>query len=396
MHTSLLARLSDTDRNIYVVFAGIFFFACGFGLITFIYPLYAKNLGATSFQVGIIYFFSALIAALSSLVSGFKVQKYELKKYILITNVLIVPGAILYLVAFDWKILLLAELFIGLSFAVAPALSYYVHLKSKLGEEGWNFGIMGSAFPLGLMVTPAAGGFIADRFGFSGVFIGCLFFYMMSAALFLLLEKQNPKPVKKSTAVHKIKKIFSERRLVMTLLLFSFLIFIDTIYAPFFPIYLKEELSYSFSSVGIIATVIFAVNALLTPVAGRYADKFGVGKVLSICLFGYGLSIVIIGSLQQFPWILSFAIMNGIFRHIYTLGSVATARNIKHLPGGLAYGMMHFSKGILGMLGPLVGGLLDEASHVYPLLVSGFAFVAISLLLFSALKVEKKYLVGFN
>lgn len=382
------------DRNIYIVFLSLLFFSFGYGLIVYNFPLYAKELNASSVQVGYIYSAGTLSAAIAALIGGFLTRKYELRKFIFLTFLLAVPSVLFYLLATSWIHLLVGMVLAGLSYMEAPATSFYVHLKSERGSEGLNFGIISAAFPLGLVIMPGIGGFIADRYGLRSVFLGTLFFYVLSLLTFLFLEKQKPEEGYESDLNEIISTLKKEKRFLITMLIFSFLITVHMIYEPFMPIFLRKEIGLNYSQVGVVAMTIFAVNALITPFMGRLADKYGVTKVLTGTLVGYGVGLALVANSGSYFMFFLMALMLGLFGHIYTLSSIATARNIGELHGGVAYGILHFSRTALGVLGPVIGGHLDEISHKLPILIPGIVFILSAVALFLYQEIEKRKNAG--
>ncbi len=382
--------LISVDRNVYVIFISILFFSFGYGLIVYNFPLFAKELNATSVQVGYIYSAGTLSAAISAIIGGFLTRKYELRRFIFVTFLFAIPSVLFYMRATNWVHLLIGMILAGASYMEAPATSFYVHLKSKKGSEGLNFGIISAAFPLGLVVMPGVGGLIADHYGLRTVFAGTLIFYLISLLTFLFLDKQEPAENHESSFSEIFYALVKERRFLKTMVIFSILITIHMILEPFMPIFLRKEIGLNYSKVGFTAMVIFAVNALATPLIGRFADQYGVGKILSITLLGYGAGLILMANAKSYYFIILIALMLGVFGHVYTLSSVATARNVGELHGGVAYGILHFSRTAISMMGPVIGGHLDEISHSLPVFVPGILFVFLSGSLFVYQRIVKK------
>lgn len=388
--------LRSVDRNVYVIFISILFFSFGYGLIVYNFPLFAKELNASSVQVGYIYSAGTFSAAISAIIGGFLTRKYELRRFIFVTFLFAVPSVLFYIGATSWVHLLIGMILAGASYMEAPATSFYVHLRSKKGNEGLNFGIISAAFPLGLVIMPGVGGLIADHYGLRTVFVGTLIFYSISLLTFLFLDRQEPEENYESSISEIFSALRKEKRFLMTMIIFSILITVHMILEPFMPIFLRKEIGLNYSRVGFTAMVIFAINAVVTPIIGKFADRYGVGKILSITLLGYGIGLVLMANAGDYHLAILIAMLLGIFGHIYTLSSVATARNVGELHGGVAYGILHFSRTALSIVGPVIGGHLDEMSHSLPILIPGILFIILSAALFVYQKMTEKKKPGYN
>ena len=361
----------------------IFLYACGYGLIAFNYPLFARELGAGTLETGFIYSFSSFVTAVAALIGGYMSHRVELKKLILAGNALIIPASVIYTFASDWRWLFAAEFLIGASFVIAPAIYYYTYLRTAHGAHGKSFGVMSVAFPLGMAFMPAIGGRLADLYGLRAPFYGCLAFYVLSCLVLLWLEELKPEPLaNRGTLTERLRAFLGEKSLLGILALFGALIFLEGVYTPFLPVYLKSIEGIGYASVGLVASVMFAVNAVATPIAGHAADIYGVRRVLGVTLLVFGSALALMSRTTDFAFILALAVLDGAFRHMYLMNSVATSKSIKNVPVGVAYGLMSFSRSALYTLGPTAGGALARASTALAVFVPGVAYglIGISIL----------------
>lgn len=336
--------------------------------------MYARELGATPVQTGLIYSVGAFVTAVASLAGGYLAHRHELKRLIIWGNALILPAGVMYVLASDWRWLLAAETLIGASFVIAPAIYYFTHLRTKRGAHGKSFGVMSVAFPLGMAFMPVVGGTIADRFGLRAPFVGCLAFYALSVAVLFALDEQRPEPITARSRAARLRAFLTERRFLGILALFGVLIFLEGVYTPFLPLRLKALEGFDYAAVGLVGSIMFAVNAVATPFAGHAADVYGVRRTLGFTLVVFGVALAGLAFTTGYLGVLSLAVLAGMSRHIYLMNSVATSKSVKRLPVGVGYGIMGFTRSALYTLGPSVGGVLAKSSNHLAVLVPGAAY----------------------
>ncbi len=356
------------EKNVLITYFAVLTFALGYGLIIFLYPIYAKSLGANSFQVGILYSLMTFWMCVVQIPGGWLADRIEPKKIIIYTWFLVIPGGLIYFLAKTWIHLALADFLLGISMLHAPAVSTYVLRLSSSHKLGEVFSFIESAYPLGLAITPLVGGWLADQIGMKPVFFLCFLFYTISF-LFTLALKPTPKKVKKTQ-----KRSLKNLKFISMLLFFSLLLGAEYIYIPFFPTFLKEIKGLSFTEVGGLASFIFFVNAIFTPLIGKAVDRYGMRSLLLfllplyiISLFGFSLANGILLFLLAF--------LMGVARQLWTLSTIATAKTLEGTSEGMAYGILNLSRNGITFFAPLVGGVLDGINPTYPLFTTATIFI---------------------
>lgn len=356
----MLEEIKKLDRDIKVVIVSVFLFALGYSSVMPYIPILLKNLGANYRQIGLVFSVITGSAAISALIGGLVLARFEIRRYMLFTSIIIAPFALVLYFAKDWRLGLLAGVLDGISYASAPAYSLIVYLRSRKSRLGFNFGVFSSAFSAGAAVAPAIGGFLAKNFGIRAPF---LFSFVMLTLSSLVLVLLRPERLNQPSygLVQSMKKIFESKNFAGIMLLFMFLLLFETAYDPFVSMYLKEEHMLNYQSIGMLISIVFLINLFSSPFIGSLADKRGSSFALGTTLLGYSLFLVLLGSAKNLTCVILSFIGIGVFKQVYTLSTIAASRNTGNLPPHVAYANLHFLRTSLSVFGPYIGGYL--ASH---------------------------------
>lgn len=165
------------------------------------------------------------------------------------------------------EVLILWALFYSLGnvFHYVPII-YILGSESKHSTRGKLFALRKIIFVIAAIVTPVLGGFISEKFGFSGLFAMCIVFYILTNVPILYLSKFNPVPPKsllktletmrgKRIFLYKISEVFTNNM------------------GDFWPIYVFIALSGSFTDVGILFAVVSFFVVIITYFTGNALDN---------------------------------------------------------------------------------------------------------------------------
>jgi DHA1 family multidrug resistance protein-like MFS transporter len=358
--SALLEEIYSLDSDIKVVILSVFLFAVGYGSIMSYFPLLLRKLGASSTDVGLIYSVITASAAISALIGGLLLSKFDLRIFTTVVSLIIAPFALIMYFANDWRLGIVAGILDGVSYGAAPAFSTIIYLRSKKTKIGFNFGLFSSSFSAGAAFSPALGGFLARTYGIRAPFLFAFFSLLASALVCLYLRPGRIRGGNFGIR-QAFKIVFEDRRFISILVVFMLLILVETTYDPFLSIYLREVHDLSYSVIGLLVSLVFIINFFSSPLIGRMADRFGSSLALGTALLGYSISLLILGTASVFKILLISIIGIGVFKQVYSMSSIATARNAGRLPPHIAYASLHFLRTSLSVLGPLLGGYI--ASH---------------------------------
>lgn len=361
MVKSMPKFVKKLNKDIKIIIISVFLFALGYSSVSAYIPLLLKQLGANNNQVGLVYSTIIGSAAISALIGGLLLSRFEIRRYTIVTTIIIAPFSLIFYYANSWKLGIIAGLLEGISYASAPAYSLIVYLRSKKSQIGYNFGLFSSAFSAGAAIAPAIGGFLARNYGIRAPF---LFSFVMLTLSSLVCYYLTPHRLEQERIglIESFKKIIKEKSFARILVVFMVLILFETAYDPFVPIYLKEIHSLNYQTIGLLVSLIFTINFFTSPYIGMVADKKGSSFALGTSLIGYGIFLFLLGFAKSYFCILIALTGIGVFKQIYTLSTIAVSRNTGNLPPHIAYANLHFLRTSLAVFGPLVGGFLANYS----------------------------------
>jgi MFS transporter, DHA1 family, multidrug resistance protein len=167
-----------------------------------------------------------------------------------------------------------------------------------------------------------------------------------------------------------------------------------TLVMPFLPLYFAELGATDVGSIafwsGISLGVTPAMTALLAPVWGRVADRFGAKLMVQRSLLGFILSMAAMAWLTK-PWhILAMRVLQGLFAGYGSLGLAMAAQSAP--PGRMAsaIGTVQTAQRLGPALGPIIGGALAQAVGLRRAFLFSSLFYVVGFVLVAVLYREEK------
>jgi len=169
-----LKEMYNPTETVIILWLISFITMIGIGLIAPLMSKYAQLLGASNFEIGIIFGSFALARTLAQIPVGYFSDRYGKKIFLLIGTFLYGFFTILYPLANSVIHLIVLRVLNGISSSlINPVAGAYVATvapKEKLGEY---MGLFNSALPLGFSLGPLVGGAIAKWYGIEAPFYFC-------------------------------------------------------------------------------------------------------------------------------------------------------------------------------------------------------------------------------
>lgn len=276
---------------------GVFIMLLGVGAIVPVRAIYARDLGATAAELGLMASSFLLGTFMFQLPGGWASDKWG-RKPLLVFGI-----AVAGIVSFAFLLWDNPWYFIALRFvegaaggAIQPASNAYVMDSVPAKERGAAFGWLGSAFSAGFMLGPAAGGIMVDTLGYASPFV---FGGVTSiiTAIFLLKRMHNRKPgelpvvaeepsegasVEPEAAVRKqIPRRLFRPALFSTLLLIAASGIEDGLFIALWTLWL-DDLGASTSYIGLTFVTFSLPLMVLMPITGKWADKYRLAPIIAI------------------------------------------------------------------------------------------------------------------
>jgi len=184
-----LKKEYNPKETVIILWLVSFITMIGIGLIAPLMSKYAQLLGASNFEIGIIFGSFALARTIAQIPVGYLSDKYGKKIFLLIGTFFYGFFTILYPFANSVVHLMVLRILNGISSSfINPVAGAYVATVAPKGKLGEYMGLFNSALPLGFSLGPLIGGVIAKWYGIEApfYFCGALSFLSFLVCLFKL------------------------------------------------------------------------------------------------------------------------------------------------------------------------------------------------------------------
>ena len=363
-------RAPDRDLTLLTTANGLYAFA--YGLYYQLLGVYALHLGASRFVVGVLNAILVVFWAAGMIPGAWAAARFSLRAAIVGVWWITVPAAISFALAPTWKWMVPGFILTGCYYANAPAMKAYLCLKADPARMAGDMTLVLGAMPVGLILSPLLGGYLADRLGMRTVFvIGACIFALSAACVSFIHDVPYSCPTRPPHP-RRLAANLRFRRYLLFFLVGYFAVFATQ---PFVSPYLAQVRHMDYTSLGIFAAILSAGAAALTPLAGRTADRWSpraaAGMVLALLLVG--VSLLLLGT-GPVVWGLAL-LLCGAFDALRYLASGVVGRSFGNLPLLWGYGVFDALMGIPMAGGALIGGLLYREGYSLPFLMT-IAFCA--------------------
>ena len=273
----------------------IFSAMLGSGIIVPLLPLYARDLGATGIQLGILFAGFSISNSVFTPIMGRLSDRRGRKIFLCIGLLFYSVISLGYVWAADVLQLTLVRVIQGVAGAmILPIAMAYIGDLSPEGEEGKWMGYANAAFFSGFGVGPLLGGVLSEHFGMNVSFysMGGLSLLAFLVAVLFLPEIRQRKIEEKS---HLSFKEMSTSPMVRGL--FSFRL-VQAIgrggIMTFLPIFVATYIGLGPALIGVLLAINMLPMMALLPLAGRLADKFNRKALVIIGNLIYLITLVLI------------------------------------------------------------------------------------------------------
>jgi len=361
---NFLSRIRQSlfiEQNVSVLSITVLFILMAFFSWYPVLPIYLKELGANDFQVGFSYTLLALSSTLMQFLGGILSDHFGRKLLIIIPS-FVFP--LLYFLAgstSNW-ITLIFFLTIANSLSALQLPSFYSMIAESVPKTKRS--IAYSEFELfvvlGITLGPAIGMIMIPRIEIKYLFYFTSFVTFLCAIARILWLKETHHHRTKINKFNSFKNLFNTKMLRIILALSSlFLLFNLTTHGPFISLYAKEVMNFDKSKINLL----FALGGLAAVIyslwGGKIINKWGSKKVLSYSVSGLGI-FIILWSLSSPLWlnIALFTILHVFFQSCYIAYGSFLADITHQQSRGLVIGFIGTCTGLIGSIGPSLGGYL--------------------------------------
>jgi len=369
-----------------VLFFSLFTAVTGVGIVVPLLPVYAHELGAGGFAIGLIFGSFSLSRTFSLSYFGKKSDEHGRRPYIVSGLLAYTFISLAFMLSSSVTALIAIRFFQGIASAMMmPVIQAYVGDITPPGREGTTMGLFNVAMFFGLSIGPVLGGYINDRFSLDTAFL-CM--GLLAGTSFLLCVCLLP-PTRSEKVVVVAAQIVPWRRLLVDrdiigqfAIRFAYAACIGVIWG-FLPVLATTNLSLSSSTVGFLVMIGIFISGILHFPMGTLADRTNKNVLVITGGLVGALGVFLFNWAESFQALLAANVLFGVGGGIATpalmalvvikgnehraMGSIMSLLTMGHslgmLTGSMAAGLMMDIAGLRQAF--LLGGVLMAAAVVF-------------------------------
>jgi len=378
--------MAALDRKIFgVLFFALFTAVTGVGIVVPLLPVYAHELGAGGFAIGLIFGSFSLSRTFCLSYFGKKSDENGRRPYIVTGLLAYTLISLAFMLSDSVSALIIVRFFQGIASAMMmPVIQAYVGDITPRGKEGTTMGLFNVSMFFGLSLGPVLGGYIHDLFSLNAAFfcMGLLAGIGFLLCIFLLPPTHSEKVVVNATEIVPWRKLMRDQSIVGQFAVrFAYAACIGVIWG-FLPVLASTELRLSSSVVGFLVMIGILISGSLHIPMGLIADRVnknllviggGLAGAIGVFLFNWAESfqellaaniLFGIGGGIATPALMALVVIKG--NQYRAMGSIMSLLTMAHslgmLVGSMAAGLMMDIAGLRQAF--LLGGILMTAAIV--------------------------------
>lgn len=368
-------------KHLALLFLIAFLTMLGFGIIIPILPFFAEKLGASSFQIGILFASYNIMQLVFAPIWGALSDRFGRKPFVSFGLLGFSITFILFGMADSYAEMLVYRILGGIvSAAALPTVTAIVADLFPSEERAKGMGVIGAGIGLSFVFGPVMGGLLSS-YGFAVPFfasgaVALLTFFVILFALPESLPREKRTGQRQRAKENPLVALFGSLSLLYGILFIvsfafsgletTFALYISDLYG-----YTSKDLGYMFLVMGIISA--FVQGGLI----GKMVKRLGEPRVLTVglCLYGIGFfAIPLSGHFWMLALTLSlFGAGQGMIRATAT--AMITQRTTQGQ--GVTTGAISSMDSLGRILGPLAGGAVYQFAQSGPFLLGGMLMVII-------------------
>ncbi|MEK6196120.1 MAG: MFS transporter [Deltaproteobacteria bacterium] len=380
----------STTRMLFILSMSVGVAIIGLGIIWPLIPVYALDLGATGFQVGMIIASFNIARVFANPISGRLSDRWGRKPFIVSGLFLYAVVSICYILATDINDLILVRFLHGLTSVlvvpVAMALAADIAPDNKLARY---MGTLNMAVMLGLGVGPMLGGIIRDTLGMNAAFyaMGILALFTVVGVMLLIPNDRIGSESKIKKAASPIKDLLKHRVVLGLFFLRLFVASGQGCVYTFLPL-LGIDMGITSSEVGIILGVNIFLIAVLQRACAGIADRSDPRVLIILGTIISGITVLAMPYAKGFGTILALNIVMGASNGIATpAGFVLTGKVGRKLGMGSIMGLTDAGWSLGMIVSPIFSGIVMDSLGLPSIFFIGGVLIMIgSVVIFAFLR----------
>jgi DHA1 family multidrug resistance protein-like MFS transporter len=360
------------------------------GMLSFVLPVYGREIGADAVQIGLFFSSFSLVMVLLRPMVGTGLDRYGRRPFVLAGIAGYAASMFLFgLWTAVWGVIV-ARVVQGIAAACLwVAVDAIIADVSGSSRRGRSFGGISQASNQGSIVGSLIAILTISQLGSQSVWSWLFASYGLAAAVGLILawrglpETYSPKPGTQE------RPIAWSRPWALLLLIAAVTSASGAMIGPIVLFFLQDRLGASAAEVGLAYMPAALVGALVAARLGALADRLGRKPLM---LFGMAVAAASSFLMPGLGSVLALAIVQAVVAAAGAAGRPARRALVADLTGGdqrgRAYGIYALAGGLGATVGPVVGGwLYERVSPAAPFYVNGAVVAVSALVLWAWLRV---------
>ncbi len=374
----ILSWSRSLPRDLRLLFFSLFLWTFGLGIYNYVWSLYLTQLNANPEQVGLVSSIGYFAAAISMIPGGILANKYDNRTLLIIGWAMSIPVPIIFYLSRTWSDVIPGLIIFQLSAFNLPAMNAFIGALGDQKRMSSAFGAVYSAFPLGLVLSPAVGSLLLTWLSIRDLFWFTLVLWTVSTILLFPLRRQPPREMDSEAPLVELPR--SRQELTILIFLFGVPAAMSITSPSFLPLFLQGQLHLTDPQIQLLGTVQSIGSATFAILLGRWATSRNPGstmaKVLLLVATG-ALGIAVSGSpLLVVPMVFLLGAARAPSYVAYSL--LSNMRQGKSRAGQFGFYLTFEQLGFL--VGSFIGGFLYSSNHTSILITTSILFVVLAVL----------------
>ncbi len=374
---NLLSSIQGLPRDLRLLFSALFLWTFGLGVYNYVWSIYLRSLNASPEQVGLVFSFGAIVAALTMIPGGILANKYELRILLIISWATSIPAPIIFYYARAWPDVIPGLVLLQIGAFSLPALNALIGGVADKKRMASAFAIVYSGAPLGIVLSPAVGSLLLTWLQIRDLFWVSFLFFTISTIVLLPVKTHPPLKGDSESRLLELPKTSLEASI---LLLLTGAAFAFSLASPFLPLYFQDYLGLNPVQIQLLGAVQSLGGGIFVILLGRMAGAKNPGSAISTGLLTVSAGLVgILASRSLFLTVPMLFLFGGARAPSPVAYSILSGMR----DGGSRAGRfgLYLTLEQLGfVIGSYLGGLIYGQNPTATLATSFFAFLLLAAL----------------
>ncbi|MBN2393476.1 MAG: MFS transporter [Anaerolineae bacterium] len=382
---------TSNRKNIAILAFTLIVVMLGYGLVIPLFPFYIEKLGASGSELGLLVSISALLELIFGPVWGSISDRVGRKPVLLLGVFGYALSSLLFGLSTEVWMLFASRALSGvLSSAVSATALAYISDCTSTEERGWGMGMLGAAMGLGIILGPAAGGWLGAS-SLSLPFFIAAGMSLVALVLGAVLLPESLPPEIRAEARSRAGKVKTVQFGLLWQSLFGpvglllFMLFLVsfglTNFESVFGLYAAHELDYGPERVGTILAVVGLTSTLGKAILiGPLTRRWGEAPIIKVSLAASSVAFLVLLLARTYPGVLAatgvFILSKTLLRTVII--SLTSKRTL--LGQGTAMGLSNSFMNLGRVVGPIWAGFIFDVNVTYPYL-SGAAIMFVGFII---------------